>query len=107
MLGGQQDEDAGLEEDGSGSGDEMEAAPSFSVDIQEDSFLDLVFNIIPDTIDSITGGNTEVGNSKIVNSEAQGKDKLKTVFHYLLQISNVIFYILILSNHEITIDFII
>ena len=61
VLGGQQDEDAGLEEDGSGSGDEMEAAPSFSVDIQEDSFLDLVFNIIPDTIDSITGGNTEVG----------------------------------------------
>ena len=60
VLGGQQDEDAGLEEDGSGSGDEMEAAPSFSVDIQEDSFLDLVFNIIPDTIDSITGGNTEV-----------------------------------------------
>ena len=65
VLGGQQDEDAGLEEDGSGSGDEMEAAPSFSVDIQEDSFLDLVFNIIPDTIDSITGGNTEVGTQQL------------------------------------------
>ena len=57
VLGGQQDEDS--QEDTEASGEASEAGAetdSFHVDIANDSFLDWVFNIIPDTVNSITGG---------------------------------------------------
>ena len=51
ILGGRQTEED-LEEDEEGSG-------SVSLDIQPDSFLDVVLNIIPNTVAGITGYNTE------------------------------------------------
>ena len=62
VLGGQQDEDEDLQEDNEASGEASEAGAendSFHVDIAEDSFLDWVFNIIPDTVNSITGGEED------------------------------------------------
>ena len=54
VLGGQQNVED--EEDGSGEGS---GDASFTVDISEDSLLDIVFNIIPDTVASITGGDQD------------------------------------------------
>jgi len=59
VLGGQQDEDEDYLEEKEESGEASGAGAdndSFHVDIAEDSFLDWVFNIIPDTVNSITGG---------------------------------------------------
>ena len=59
VLGGQQDDDEDYLEENEGSGEASGAGAendSFHVDIAEDSFLDWVFNIIPDTVNSITGG---------------------------------------------------
>ena len=59
VLGGQQDEDEDYLEENEESGEASGAGAendSFHVDIAEDSFLDWVFNIIPDTVNSITGG---------------------------------------------------
>lgn len=55
VLGGHQDEDEDYLED-SEQGEASGENDSFHVDIAEDSFLDWVFNIIPDTVNSITGG---------------------------------------------------
>ena len=57
VLGGQQDEDTQEDNEASGADSEDGAEnDSFHVDIANDSFLDWVFNIIPDTVNSITGG---------------------------------------------------
>ena len=60
VLGGPQDEDEDYMEDSEQASGETSGAgaenDSFHVDIAEDSFLDWVFNIIPDTVNSITGG---------------------------------------------------
>ena len=60
VLGGNQNyNDEDLDDiDGSGeaSGDDYD---DFHVDIQEQSFLDVVFNIIPDAVSNIMGGNED------------------------------------------------
>lgn len=60
VLGGQQNLDDEHDEDASGdTTDEDDADATFTVDIADDSFLDIVFNIIPDTVASITGGEED------------------------------------------------
>ena len=66
VLGGQQNLDDEHDEDASGdTTDDADADATFTVDIADDSFLDIVFNIIPDTVASITGGILTEINQKI------------------------------------------
>ena len=63
ILGGYQSQsqgqDAEEEEVGEGEEEEEEGSGSLSLDIRPDSFLDVVLNIIPNTVADITGYNDE------------------------------------------------
>ena len=56
VLGGHQNLNDEEKEDSSGDASGDDADATFTVDIADDSFLDIVFNIIPDTVASITRG---------------------------------------------------
>ena len=57
ILGGYQSQPQ-EEEEGEGE-EEVEGSGSLSLDIRPDSFLDVVLNIIPNTVAGITGYNDE------------------------------------------------
>ena len=57
ILGGYQSQSQ--EEDEEGEEEEVEGSGSLSLDIRPDSFLDVVLNIIPNTVAGITGYNDE------------------------------------------------
>ena len=60
ILGGNQNyNDEDYEASGEASGDEEYDNDDFHVDIQEQSLLDIVFNIIPDAVNNIMGGNED------------------------------------------------
>lgn len=59
VLGGHQNLNDEEKEDSSGDASDDDADATFTVDIADDSFLDIVFNIIPDTVASITRGQED------------------------------------------------
>lgn len=59
VLGGNQNLNDEEKEDSSGDASDDDADATFTVDIADDSFLDIVFNIIPDTVASITRGQED------------------------------------------------